>query len=190
MISNISKRIVKWLLDAGAISQNQEELFSYATYMLLFNMAPLFLVIVLGAMFGLVKEGIVMLIPFLTIRKFSGGFHLQSPISCICLSVLLLSGSLWLAKYVVDNNWNVSFSILVCLAAIQIFCVSPIDSASRRLTEKEQQAFRIIARYILLFFVLLYLILGLLHLFFLAAFIGMGIVITGLLQVPCYFYDS
>ena len=187
MISNISKRIVKWLLDAGAISQNQEELFSYATYMLLFNMAPLFFVIVLGAMFGLVKEGIVMLIPFLTIRKFSGGFHLQSPKSCICLSVLLLSGSLWLAKSVVDNNWSVSFSILGCLAAIQIFCVSPIDSASRRLTEKEQQAFRIIARYILLFFVLLYLILGLLHLFFLAAFIGMGIVITGLLQVPCFF---
>ena len=61
------------------------------------------------------------------------------------------------------------------------------NSASRRLTEKEQQAFRIIARYILLFFVLLYLILGLLHLFFLAAFIGMGIVITGLLQVPCFF---
>ena len=70
MINTISKRLVKWLLDTGAISQNQEELFSFAIYTLLFNMAPLLLVVVIGSLFDLIKEGILMLIPFLLIRKF------------------------------------------------------------------------------------------------------------------------
>lgn len=187
MINTISKRLVKWLLDTGAISQNQEELFSFAIYTLLFNMAPLLLVVVIGSLFDLIKEGILMLIPFLLIRKFTGGFHLQSPTICSIFSVLLLFGGMLLTRMVVESNGIGFFSILICLAAIQIFCISPIDSDARRLTAAERVVFRRVARYFLLVFGSLYITLCVFDLFSLAAYIGMGILLAGLLQAPCLF---
>ena len=49
---------------------------------------PLIMVMIIGGILGLMKNGIVMIIPFLVIRKFSGGFHAKREwvwgISSVC----------------------------------------------------------------------------------------------------------
>ena len=39
----------------------------------------------------MVVEGLLMILPFMLIRKFSGGFHLKSSTVCLVSSTLLLS---------------------------------------------------------------------------------------------------
>ena len=91
MIHQISKVIVKWLLSAGAISSNEQEIYEYAVYSVIFSVAPLFLVFVIGSFLDIALEGVIFLLPFLLIRKFSGGFHLKSPVVCFISSVTVLT---------------------------------------------------------------------------------------------------
>lgn len=79
MIARMSSIIVKWLLHAGAISENDRELYEYAAYSFLFSLLPLILIMLLGCASGMLLEGVLMIVPFILVRKFSGGFHLQSP---------------------------------------------------------------------------------------------------------------
>ena len=91
MITKMSSAIAKWLLHAGAISESDRELYEYAAYSFLFSLLPLCLIVILGCITGMVIEGLLMILPFMLIRKFSGGFHLKSPGICLVSSTLLLS---------------------------------------------------------------------------------------------------
>ena len=100
MIARMSSIIVKWLLHAGAISENDRELYEYAAYSFLFSLLPLILIMLLGCASGMLLEGVLMIVPFILVRKFSGGFHLQSPGVCFVSSLLLLSAFLFLIRLV------------------------------------------------------------------------------------------
>ena len=91
MIRELSSKIAKWLEQEGVISGKDNGLFSYAVYSLLFGLLPIFIVVVLGLAFRMVREGLLMITPFMLIRKFSGGDHLASPKLCVLLSSILIA---------------------------------------------------------------------------------------------------
>lgn len=140
MITRVSAMFTKWLLNSGAISENDRELYEYAAYSFLFSLLPLCLVVILGCITGMVIEGILMIFPFMLIRKFSGGFHLKSSTICLISSTLLLSFFLLLIKVVTTEARIVLFTCFVFASTIQIFLCSPIDNeASAVLTFQANQ---------------------------------------------------
>ena len=187
MISCISSRIVKWLLRAGAISENDRELYEYAAYSFLFSLFPLFWITLLGFAFDMLLDGVLMIIPFMLMRKFSGGFHFQSSGVCLVFSTLLLLAFLFLIRFVAAKQCFVLFSFFVAVSAVQIFLCSPTDNAARRLSGKERLVFKRAARIMSASFLLVYIILFLLRQPRFSVPIGAGIILTALLQVPCFF---
>lgn len=145
MIRELSSRIAKWLEQEGAISDEDNGLFSYAVYSLLFGLLPIFIVVVLGLAFGMLREGLLMITPFMLLRKFSGGYHLDSPKACVIFSTMLLTLAMGFIKLIVRGECMVLLTTLVSLSVI-CFCVfSPIDNDFRKLTKKERQLFHKIA---------------------------------------------
>lgn len=187
MITALSSKIVKWLLNAGAISQNDRELYEYAAYSFLFSLLPLCLVMAIGGISGMFIEGVLMVLPFMLIRKFSGGYHLDSSSICFISSTLLLSAALALINIIVSAGACKLFLCAAAAAALQIFVCSPIDSEARKLGERERAVFRKIARLMVGGFLLLSLLLCFMGAEKFAVPIGTGIVITALLQLPCVF---
>ena len=181
----LAKKITQWLLKTGAIAEREEELYEYAVFSFLFSLFPLCLVMIIGGISGMFIEGILMILPFMMIRKFSGGYHLNSSVVCFISSTLLLSTSLALIGLI---NSLGSYDILLCAAvmnALQIFVYSPIDSKKRKLSKKEQEVFREIARLMVGVFLAFSLLLYFLGAEEFAVPIWMGIIITALLQLPC-----
>lgn len=84
-------KIVEWLINHDAIESDDKELYEYALYSLWLLVTPLFLAIIVGLCFGRIKEGIVIVIPFMLLRKFSGGYHAKHLWICLTSSTLLLS---------------------------------------------------------------------------------------------------
>lgn len=187
MIGCISSKIVKWLLRAGAISENDRELYEYAAYSFLFSLFPLFWITLLGFAFDMLLDGVLMIIPFMLMRKFSGGFHFQSSGVCLVFSTLLLLAFLFLIRFISAQQCFVLFSFFVAVSAVQIFLCSPIDNAARRLSGKERLVFKRAARIMSASFLLVYIILFLLRQPRFSVPIGAGIILTALLQVPCFF---
>lgn len=187
MIKVLSSKIVEWLLNAGTVSQEDKELYEYAIYSFFFSMMPLCLVIIIGSVFGIPVESIFMILPFMLIRKFSGGFHLKSSAICFIISTLLLSLSLALIRIIIRVDVYKVSLYLASLAALQIFIYSPIDSEERKLSEKERAVFRKIARLIVSVCLSLSLLLYFCRAEKFAVSIVTGIIITALLQLPCVF---
>lgn len=187
MIAKLSVMTVEWLLRAGAISENDRELYEYAAYSFLFSLLPLILVMLLGAVSGMLLEGVLMIVPFMLIRKFSGGFHLQSSGVCFVSSTLLLSAFLFLIRLVTVKQSFLLLSCFVAAAAIQLFLCSPIDNEARKLSAKERAVFKKVARIMSALLLAVYIVLGSLGLSRVSVPVGAGIILTALLQVPCFF---
>lgn len=187
MIVKASSKIAEWLLHAGAISESDRELYEYAAYSFLFSLLPLCLASVLGGLAGMLPEGILMILPFMLIRKFSGGFHLKSPGLCLLSSTLLLSAFLFATRLITLERRFSLFPLLVAAAAIQLFLCSPIENEARKLSRRERAAFGRIAKIMSAAILAVYL---LLLFFFPLRFsvpVGAGIILVAMLQIPCFF---
>lgn len=136
MIHYISAYTAKWLLKSGAVSENDVELYEYAVYSFLFGILPICLAAIIGVIFGRVVDGILMIFPFVLIRKFSGGFHLKSTVICFVSSTLLIAISLFIMQIIDKQNDIIFFSVVVIISSFQIFICSPIDNEARKLTKK------------------------------------------------------
>ena len=185
MISKISTAVSEWLVAQGAVTVKEKNLFSYAVYSFLFGMMPIFIIVILGLIFDMLPEGLLLITPFMLLRKFSGGYHLKSSIVCTVTSTSLLTISLLAVRAVKTSSTILILSVLVVFSAITLFLLSPIDSKARRLSAKERMVFGRIARVITSVFLLIYFMLVLLDQTGIAAPIGVGMIIPATLQLPC-----
>lgn len=183
MIQELSSKVAKWLEQEGAISGEDNGLFSYAVYSLLFGLLPIFIVVILGLAFGMLREGLLMITPFMLIRKFSGGYHLNSSILCVVLSIALLALAMGFIKLIDQNGYIQLLTVFVLLSVVCLCTFSPVENDARKLTDKERQLFRIIACILAVIVVSVYLIMyATISVRYTAAF-GIGILLAAILQI-------
>lgn len=187
MIQKLSAITARWLEKEGAVSEGNRSLYGYAVYSLLFGLMPILIAAVLGMIFGMLREGLLMILPFMLIRKFSGGYHLGSPGRCVLFSSLLIALALSAVKAVLRwGNLSV-LTVLVFASTVSLWLFSPVDNEARRLSEKEKLVFRRVTRGMAVGFLTAYLAASAAALPGLAVPMGVGVVIPALLQLPALF---
>ena len=190
MIKELSSSAAGWLEQEGAISGEDHTLFAYAAYSLLFGLMPIFIVMFLGIVFGMLREGLLMIIPFMLIRKFSGGYHLNSSRQCIILSCALLILALAIVKVLLYFDSAFFLTILVALSVLSLCHFSPVDNDARKLSEKERRQFRRIAQFLSASMFATYTLLRTVASTNYATPIGVGILLAAFLQILCFFRES
>lgn len=184
MIKEFSYRIAKWMEREGAISDKDNDLFAYAVYSLLFGLLPIFIVMILGLAFGMLREGLLMISPFMLIRKFSGGYHLESPKVCVIVSIALLTLAMALLKVVAQGGYMSFLTVMVSLSVICLCVFSPVENSARMLTNTEKRFFRKTACVLAIISLLVYLVLCETTYVQCAAAFGIGILLVACLQFP------
>ena len=187
MIKRTANITAKWLLRAGAISASDVELYEYGIYSFLFTLCPLGLVLIISLCLGMAVEGILLIIPFILIRKFCGGFHFKSSVLCGVVSTAVLTAFLLGIRFVLNTRNYGWWALLLLLAAVQAAVLSPIDSEGRRLTEKEKKVFKKIAIFLSIKTILVFSALAAYHHMRAAVSVGSGLILTAALQFPCLF---
>lgn len=132
-------KIVEWLIKHDAIENEDRELYEYALYSFWLLITPLFLAIVVGLFLGRVKEGMIIVIPFMLLRKFSGGYHAKHLWRCISCSALLLSLCIGVAGYL-KYDWKVA--AITAIAGSGMGYLSPIDHENKRLNDAEKKLYK------------------------------------------------
>lgn len=182
MIYACIENITEWLIRHKAISPSDRELYEYAIYSFLITILPLFIVIFIGGAIGKIWESIVIITPFMLLRKFSGGFHAKSVRTCFICSCVLL----FLCIIVACNiPCNMVFKIITLGAATSLCIWSPIDSENRRLTPDEKKSYKKTTCIITLFFITIFVFLLVIKVDRFAVCIAMGLVLSAGLQLPC-----
>lgn len=185
MMKSVSTAIARWLLREGVILDDDQEMFSYAAFCFLFGLLPVLIAIVLGAITGMLFESLLLILPFMLLRKFCGGFHLNSSIACFVVSTLVILTAIGVVSLIIDLDLVGILSILVLLSLISICIFSPIDSPTKKLSPKEKTAFQWTARCLASVVVLAFFVLILLNQRRTGVPIGVGILMTAMLQWPC-----
>ena len=187
MIRFVSRAVAKWLLKHGAISVNEKELYEYGIYSFLFTLTPLFLVLMVSIPLNMAVEGVLLITPFILLRKFAGGFHFQTPLPCIIVSTVVLLGCLLEIRVILEYGSFIIHTLLVYASIVPICILSPIDSENRQLSAKEKSAFHRIAIVLATINAALYSLLLILRTVEIAISLGTGMILTTLLQLPCLF---
>lgn len=182
MILLYSKGITTWLIRNGVVKAGERELYEYAVHSLALSLAPLVIVVIMGGFMGVVKESILFILPFMAIRKFSGGFHAKHEWICLMSSC----GLLFLCVFAVSKiTYNVALGVVTLGAVISLSLFSPIDSDNRRLSADEKIKYRRITHIMAgLFFGIFVLLAGLRAKKY-AGCIAVGLILSASLQFPC-----
>ena len=187
MIKRLAAVTAKWLLQAGAISASDVELYEYSIYSFLFTLCPLGLVLIISVLLHMVVEGILLIIPFILIRKFCGGFHFQSSVLCGIVSTLVLTAFLLGIRLVLDTEGYGWWCVALLLSMAQVNIFSPIDSEGRRLTQNEKKVFKKITTALSIITIAICAVLTALHQPWAAVSVGSGLILSAALQFPCLF---
>lgn len=182
MMANCTEAIVMWLVKQEAIVEEDRELYQYAVFNLLFTIAPLIIVIVIGFFVGGVRQGVVLILPFVCIRKYSGGYHTKHASTCFVASTAILTVSM-LASMHIACGLGLDIALVLAMSSLSVF--SPVDSENRRLDAEEQQQYKKVARRIVIIFGMIYIILRLLHQDRYASCIAVGVILSAGTQLPC-----
>ena len=88
MINFLSDKLVNWLTKRKAIPNNEVALYRYAAYNCLYTFMPIIPILTIAYALNSFSGGILFFIAFILLRKYTGGFHFQSPSLCLFVSLL------------------------------------------------------------------------------------------------------
>lgn len=174
--------ITRWLIRQGAVEEGEQELYEYAAHSFFLAIAPFVYALIIGGMMGELKVSLTLVIPFAIIRKYSGGFHAKREWTCMISSCLLLFGCIWAASRIQSGTW---FGVLVLLGVIWLIVFSPVDSENRRLEPDERKQRKKETAILTLVFYFIYIAWLLFGKERYAVCVGVGILQTAGLQLPC-----
>lgn len=178
----ITVGVADWLIRKEAIEESERDLYEYAVHSLIMLIAPLPMALVIGWLFGEFGMSVVLILPFMILRKFSGGYHAKKQWICLIISSSLLAVCFALAEVIVAGT-VLSLSVALSAACLAVF--SPVDSENRRLSPEEQRNFGKTARILVAIFVMVYIALILLEKHTSAVYLALGIILPAVLQLPC-----
>ena len=141
MISNLSKKVVKKLIDSGNITSSERELYEYGIFILMSNILYIVITAILGLVFGLFYQSLLFFIVFMVIRQYAGGYHASTELRCEIFTTLCILASIIIMRLI---SGNLSFLVVLGLTAflsILIFVFAPIDTDEKTLDEVELKIF-------------------------------------------------
>lgn len=174
--------VTNWLIKNNAIKEKDRELYEYAIHSLWLLIAPILLAFVFGAVMGTAGKGLLVIFLFVFVRKFSGGYHAKSESNCLIGSSILIALCVYCAKHM-HYTWG--FGVVTAISVISLSVFSPIDSANRRLKEEEKMLYRKLTERIAGIFLILHVILVSVGVETYAVCIGVGLIMSASLQIPC-----
>lgn len=181
-MEGVRNSIINWLIRNSAISEENRELYEYAVYSAELLILPVIMAIVIGWLAGSIINGILLIIPFMLLKKYSGGYHAKKLSICMIISTILLTAMIKLSICDIKSAY---MYITTCIAIIELCVVSPIQSDNKVLNEKEIRHYKKIAVIQLAVYSIVIICTSILSYFTVAKCMCLGIILASLMQLPC-----
>ncbi len=177
----LAEVVADWMIQNHAIHKTDKELYVYALDSSVMMVLPLLIAGIIGFLMGNPKHGIILVLPFMILRKFSGGYHAKKRWICTVMSSLLLFLAIALSMKV---RFGQEVVIITVLAAISLGIFSPIDCENRLLDEEEKRIYKRMVIYCLILFGFINIILFVLKAYTYIVSLSIGIQLSAALQIP------
>ena len=181
-MNKLTECVTLWLIRNEVIGKEEQELYQYAVESIVLTLVPFALTICLGLVMGANIACVALILPFMIIRSYSGGFHASKISHCFIMSCLLLTMAIRISQRI---QFSPEFVVIVMIAAVCVCIFSPVISENKPLDDTEIRKNKKYTSVIALFFLAVSILLGVAGLQLLAVYIGVGIMIVPIMQLPC-----
>ena len=173
MMEKCAGAVTDWLIRCEVVKETDKELYQYAVYSVFLSLSPLLLAAGVGACMGRIRESVMIIIPFVIIRKFSGGYHTEHAWSCLIGSCYVKCGK--------------EIAFLTAVASVSLTCFSPIDNKNRLLNQNEKCLYKKITAVLVIIFLFIDAVFFWCNLHIYSVCTAIGIMLSAVLQIPCIF---
>lgn len=182
MILFIADKVSSWLIRQNAIGKEDKELYEYAVHSFTVSAIPVLLFLLFGGIVGMLYESILIILPFMLLRKYSGGYHAKYAWLCLVISSSLLGICLFMVR---QSKYGPLWDAAFLLSLVSLGIHSPVDSENRKLDMQEAKVYRKTVIILEVIFTLIYVICIICGKSNAAICIVAGTVLSAGLQVPC-----
>ena len=140
MISSAANNITNYLICKKVIKDDDREIYQYGFEQVLSSLLNIATMLLLGIILGKIYQSLVLILSFMALRSYSGGYHANTPLHCYLLTVMSISAALSIMKFITIDRF-ICLGLLV-LSSVVILLLSPIGSKNKPLDEIEKIIYR------------------------------------------------
>lgn len=143
MISNLSQRLVSYLINQNTIDEEERELYVYGFFILFSCLYYFCFALTIGLICGIGWESFLFFISYFGIRQFAGGHHAKTERRCLFFSSVSILLCIVLIRFSVQNSFlRLPYGIVYVVSGAIILAFAPLDTPEKRLSKKEKQKYR------------------------------------------------
>lgn len=140
MISSAANNITNYLICEKVIKDDDREIYQYGFEQVFSSLLNIATMLLLGIILGKIYQSLVLILSFMALRSYSGGYHANTPLHCYLLTVMSISATLSIMKFITIDRF-ICLGLLV-LSSVVILLLSPIGSQNKPLDEIEKIIYR------------------------------------------------
>lgn len=141
MIETLSHRILNILINNNAVTDNNKAVVLFGIEQGLRSLFEIAIMLLTGLLMNLFWESAIILISFIPVRIYAGGYHAKTPMQCAIKSWMLLTAVLLWMKYTPNNAILQIFVLMI--TGIWMFCLCPVQDEHKPLSEKEKRKYKV-----------------------------------------------
>lgn len=140
MISSAANNITNYLICKKVIKDDDREIYQYGFEQVFSSLLNIATMLLLGIILGKIYQSLVLILSFMALRSYSGGYHANTPLHCYLLTVMSISATLSIMKFITIDRF-ICLGLLI-LSSVVILLLSPIGSKNKPLDEIEKIIYR------------------------------------------------
>lgn len=140
MLERFAERLAGKMLASQAIPREDVSLVSFGIVQGLRTLIEIIIMLLTGFVFRLYWQGVVILVVFIPLRIYAGGYHAKTPLQCAIKTWLLFLGVLLWLKFVPAYLWMQI--VLLAGTAVCLWKFAPVQHVNKPLEEYEVLKYR------------------------------------------------
>lgn len=150
MLYTLSKHIADFLFKQHCFEKELMPLYIYGIQLLLSSVMGVILVLTAGLLTCNLINSILFLLAFIFLRKFTGGLHFNSYITCNTVTVLTFLTSAGLEKLIASWEYSkAAFCFMMVFSITATLVFAPVSNPNKEISDSEKRCFRLISILIL-----------------------------------------
>lgn len=183
MISKLAKNIAHFFVVQKIVEESREVIYAYGMELLISDVLNALIVLLIALISHTLPAVIVYATVFIGLRKFVGGFHANSHLSCMfTLVVVMLIFSYGICNVSEKYAWFISIGF-VAISIPVIFNLAPVSHPNKPVSEEKRVKLKKRSRILVLLLSLLSLLLIISRLNKIALYVSSGIFLSALAAV-------
>lgn len=134
----ISRKFAMLLQEYNIINDNELEIYIYSFYSIISYIVESLMLLFIGALLKEYIKALIFVLVFPSLRKHTGGYHANTKVRCVVLSIVLFNIYILVSKLII-NNLEIYYFCLYCINIIYlvvIYMISPVSTSQKELSQE------------------------------------------------------